>query len=168
MQTQTVDSTEGRDTATPGRGVAAWVLGPLLLVMALTQASDPVGFVDILTDYEVGGRAVAWLLATVLIAGEAIGGVGLLARRTSLRHRGAQAALAVAVLWSVLGVAAFARGLVLPSCGCFGVHLAQPLRWWVLLQDAEFVTLAVLARRRVRAGAPRTSHATPRRTDQDL
>lgn len=133
-----------------GRGVAAWILGPLLLFMALTQASDPAGFVDVLATYQVGGRAVAWVLAVLLVAGEVVGGVGLLTRSAPHRRIGADVALLVALGWSLLGVSALARSLALESCGCFGVHLPQPLRWWVLLQDAEFVALAVFARRRVR------------------
>ena len=130
--------------------MAAWILGPLLLVMAATQASDPAGFVDALVAYEVGGRAVAWPLAVLLVAGELVGGLGLLSRSIEGRRLGGAVALAVAVLWSALGVVAFARGLVLENCGCFGVHLAQPLRWWVLLQDAELLLLAFAARRRAR------------------
>ncbi len=122
-----------------------------MVFMAATQASDPSGFVDVLVTYDVGGRAVA------LVAGEAVGGLGLLSTQIGRRRRGADVALAVALLWSALGVQAFARGLALESCGCFGVHLAQPLRWWVLLQDAEFVALAVLSRRRAR----RTPVPTP-------
>lgn len=61
-----------------------------------------------------------------------------------LRHRrsGSLLALAVAMIWSALAVQAFARGLAVENCGCFGVHLGQSLRWWVLLEDAEFVALA--------------------------
>lgn len=39
------------------------------------------------------------------------------------------------VLPTVLGAQAFARGLAVDNCGCFGVYLGQPLRWWVPLQD---------------------------------
>lgn len=41
----------------------------------------------------------------------------------------------------------------LENCGCFGVHLGQPLRWRVLAQDASFVASAVLARRWTRGPA---------------
>ena len=57
-------------------------------------------------------------------------------------------AVAVAVGWTILGTQAFVRGLAVDNCGCFGVHLAQPLRWWVLLEDAEFVALAWWVRRK--------------------
>jgi hypothetical protein len=51
----------------------------------------------------------------------------------------------VALVWSLLAVQAFARGLRIENCGCFGAYLAQPLRWWVLLEDAYLLALALLA-----------------------
>jgi len=43
---------------------------------------------------------------------------------------------------TALVLQAFARGLALHNCGCFGVHPGQPLPWWGLLEDAEFVARA--------------------------
>lgn len=43
----------------------------------------------------------------------------------------------------MLGLQAFLRGLALENCGCFGVHLAQPLRWWVLLGGLELLLLTI-------------------------
>ena len=114
-------------------------LGGLLLVMAVAQASDLPGFHGVIRSYEVR-RSLAWPLVLVLVGGAAVGGIGL------LRVRGARTsaivALSVAVLWSALAIQAFARGLEVDNCGCFGVHLAQPLRWWILLEDMWFVGLA--------------------------
>jgi hypothetical protein len=62
--------------------------------------------------------------------------------------------VAVAVVWSLLAAQAFARGLAVGNCGCFGVRLGQPLRWWVLVEDAEFVALAVWVRRQVTQRLP--------------
>lgn len=53
-----------------------------------------------------------------------------------------------------LGIQAFARGLALDNCGCFGVYAAQPLRWWVLVEDVEVVALAVWVVRRPAPGRP--------------
>lgn len=115
--------------------------------MALAQASDLSGFHDVIREYEVG-RALAWPLVLVLVAGAAVGGIGLILDR---RPRvSAVVALTVAVLWSALAAQAFARGLALDNCGCFGVHLAQPLRWWILLEDAWFVGLAAWVWHRTR------------------
>jgi Methylamine utilisation protein MauE len=51
----------------------------------------------------------------------------------------------VALVWSTLAVQAFARGLTVENCGCFGAYLSQELRWWVLLEDAYMLLLALLA-----------------------
>lgn len=132
--------------------MARRILGALLLLMAVLQLSDPGGFADVLRTYDFGPVGT---LAVGLIVGELVGGLGLLGP-SQHRRSAATVGLVVASVWSILGAQAFARGLTLPNCGCFGVHLAQPLRWWVLLEDVEFVTLAWFARRtpRVRALAP--------------
>lgn len=125
----------GTDT---GRGPARTVLALLLLAMAAGQAGDPAAFARILDTYRMFPGGSETVAAGLLLAGEVVAGVALL--RAS-RYGGALA-LTVALAWTVLGVQAFARSLRLDNCGCFGVHLAQPLRWWVLVQDAYFVGLA--------------------------
>ncbi len=128
--------------------MARRILAVLLLAMTAGQLSDISGFVDALAVYEVGGRPASWVLAISIVAAEAMSGVGLLRRGGTLRRVAPGVAVVVAVAWTILGVQAFARGLVLDNCGCFGVHLAQPLRWWVLLEDAEFIALAWWVRRK--------------------
>lgn len=98
---------------------------------------------------------VTTLAAWILIATEALAGVALLRRARG----GATLAIAVAVAWTVLGTQAFIRGLPIANCGCFGVHLGQPLRWWVLLEDADFIALAAWVCRDGR-GEPRSSDQT--------
>lgn len=124
--------------------IARIVLGVLLAAMAAGQLSDPGGFVDILRDYRMIPPALVPAFAGALMALEAAAAV-LLFRG---RRAGGSLALTVAVVWSVLAVTAFARGLALTNCGCFGVHLGQSLRWWVLVEDAEFLALAWWVRRR--------------------
>lgn len=136
------------------------VLAGLLVAMAAGQLSNPAAFVDIVASYELGGTAVAATLATALIAGELAAAIGLVSGEPTRRHRAASLALAVAVTWSVLAVQAFARGLALDNCGCFGVHLAQSLRWWILIEDLEFVALAWWVRTRAAAGTPTYSPRT--------
>lgn len=131
--------------------MARRILAVLLLAMAAGQVSDLTGFVDVLETYEVGGRTTAWALAIPLVLAEVLAGVGLLRRVGSIRQLAPSLAVAVAVAWTVLGTQAFARGLTLDNCGCFGVHLAQPLRWWILLEDAEFIALAWWVRRKDRS-----------------
>ncbi|MGH8975586.1 MAG: MauE/DoxX family redox-associated membrane protein, partial [Acidimicrobiia bacterium] len=92
--------------------------------------------------------------ARLLVGLEAVAAVALLRR-----WRGGEVlAVAAAVVWATAGVTAFARGLSLQNCGCFGSHLQQPLRWWILVEDAEFVALAgwvfLQSRRHGRVPAP--------------
>ena len=140
-----------RESTAPAAGsghMARRILAILLLAMAAGQVADLTGFVDVLETYELGGRTTAWVLAIPIVMAEIVGGVGLLRGAGLLRRAAPAVALAVAVAWTVLGTQAFARGLALDNCGCFGVHLAQPLRWWILLEDAEFIALAWWVRRK--------------------
>lgn len=127
------------DTNASGRGIARTLLALLLLSMAAGQASDPGGFARILDTYRVFPGGTENVATGVLIAGEVVAALALL--RTG--RWGGALALSVALAWTLLAAQAFARSLTLPNCGCFGVHLAQPLRWWVLLQDAYFLGLAL-------------------------
>ncbi len=127
---------------------ARTVLAGLLGAMALGQASDLKGFEAALAGYRVVPGAALGPTARLLVGAEALAAVALVRR-----WRGGEVlAVPVAVAWSTAGVEAFLRGLALRNCGCFGSHLAQPLRWWVLVEDAEFLALAgwvlVQARRR--------------------
>lgn len=153
----------GRDSGKVDAPMARRILALLLLAMAAGQLSNVTGFVDVLQTYEVGGRQVAWLLAVSAISAEAFSGVGLLRREGSARRLAPTVAVAVALGWTILGVQAFGRGLVLDNCGCFGVHLAQPLRWWILLEDAELIALAWWVRRRSASGEGRGIVTTARR-----
>jgi hypothetical protein len=132
---------------------ARWLLGALLALMATGQLADPAGFVDILATYRFGGRAVAVPVAIVLIGGELTAAIGLLAGSGTWRRRSSSVAVVVAVAWTVLGVQAFVRGLALDNCGCFGVYAGQSLRWWVLIEDAEFVAGAVWVHHGIRRAA---------------
>ncbi len=127
----------------PGRskGLARVYLGVLLAAMAAGQAISWDVFVDAVSSYRTGPAGV---IAALLLGAEALAAVGLLVNPPNARTRSAAAwlGLAVAVGWSALAVQAFARGLVVPNCGCFGAHLAQSLNWTVLVQDAAFVGLA--------------------------
>ncbi len=119
--------------------------------MAAGQLADPTGFVDILESYRVGGRPGAVVAMVLLIAGEAVGGAGLLFGRSSRRRAAATVALGVALAWTALATQAFLRHLSVDNCGCFGVYLGQSLRWWVLIEDIEFVALALWVRSKARA-----------------
>jgi hypothetical protein len=124
------------------------IYGLLLAAMAAGQLSDPAGFADILATYDVFGGAESWA-AGIIIAAEVVAATGLLGCRVA--PRGGRIAggvgIAVAVFWATMAVQAFARGLEVPNCGCFGVHLGQRLRWWVLLEDVYMLVLAWYAAR---------------------
>ena len=145
--------------ARPRRSIAVLIFAPLLLAMAAGQLSDVRGFERILGEYRVLGSAVSALAVAVPAAEVLVGLALLLHRRLPYRLRivAAVGGLAVALFWSGLAVQAFARGLTLENCGCFGVHLGQELRWWILLEDAEFLLLAALSARAaaVRPSSPR-------------
>jgi hypothetical protein len=121
--------------------------------MAAGQVSDVGGFARILDGYRAFPGTAPAIVAWALILAEAGAGVAL------LRHARLGASLAIAVTLSrtVLGLVAFTRGLPLASCGCFGVHLGQQLRWWVLAEDADFVALAVWVRRAERRAGPESA-----------
>lgn len=134
--------------------VARRILAGLLVAMAAGQAVSFPTFVDALETYEFAPDALVPAVAVALVGAEALAGFGLWRRHTT-----AAAALAVAVtiVWSILAVQAFARGLVVPNCGCFGRYLRQELRWWVLVEDAEFFLLALW----VSWSARRGGHPSP-------
>lgn len=135
--------------------VARVVLAVVLLAMATGQLADLSGFVEALRGYDIGAAPLAGVVAVGLVVGEVAGGGLLLGSRTSPPASGAVVALAVVMAWSALTLSAFVRGEALQNCGCFGVYLAQPLRWWSLLEDAGFIALGawvLLGRRR---SAPR-------------
>lgn len=133
----------------PRRSIAILIFAPLLLAMAAGQLADVETFRLILEDYRVLGGAERGL-ALAVPSVEALVGTTLLARRR-LPAAGVRAAavggLVVTVFWTALASQAFARGLVLDNCGCFGAYLGQSLRWWILVEDAEFLLLAALSAR---------------------
>ena len=125
------------------------LLAVLLMAMAAGQLSDVGAFTRILGTYRVLPGDVPTFAAWTFIATEALAGVALLRRA----RYGANLAAVVALVWTVLATQAFVRGLPIDNCGCFGVHLGQELRWWVLVEDAEFLALAAWVRRGARRGS---------------
>jgi hypothetical protein len=146
--------------------LAPLLYGLLLVGMATGQLVSFDAFRRALGRYDVFGDA-AWPAVVVLIV-ELAAALGLLASvsvpRLIARAAGI-AGLGVAGFWSVLAAQAFARGLELDNCGCFGAYLAQPLRWWVLVEDAYMLVVAWYAG--AAAGLPIPTPALrPRRTQE--
>ncbi|WP_405929755.1 hypothetical protein OG554_35205 [Streptomyces griseus] len=138
------------------------VLGLLLAAMALGQAASFDAMPAILTAYGLTSGAASTVLAVALISIEAVTAVWFLARPRSRATTPVWLYTAVAVVWAVLASQAFARGLVLDNCGCFGTYLPQPLRWYVLVEDALMLLYAGLLWRGLHRARPTSPPATAR------
>jgi hypothetical protein len=119
----------------------------LFAAMATGQLLGISGFADALETYGVGGGRGTWALVGAIIALE-IGAIVFLLG-TTRRRLGAVLTLAAMTAWTTLALQAFARGLVIPNCGCFGTFFSQELRWWVLAEDAYLLVLAAIMYRRM-------------------
>ena len=123
--------------------LAPLVYGVLLAGMAAGQLASFSAFRRALGGYDLLGNAAS--TAVVVVVFELAAALGLLASASvprSIGRAAGLAGLAVAGFWSFLAAQAFARGVELDNCGCFGAYLAQPLRWWVLVEDAYMLVLA--------------------------
>ena len=109
--------------------------------MAGGQLRDLSGFRAVQHGYKLGSLTSS-VLAGAFPVIELLGGMCLLVRRGV--RVGSVAALGAAATWAGLAVSSYARCLVVRNGDCFGLHLAQPLRWWVLVEDAWLVWLSAL------------------------
>ncbi|MFE3496634.1 MauE/DoxX family redox-associated membrane protein [Streptomyces sp. NPDC059175] len=133
------------------------VLGTVYTAMAIGQFASFEHMPRILSAYGLSAADAATALAAALIAGELVCGVWFLARPRSKALAPVWVYMAVSVVWTVLAVQAYARGLVVDNCGCFGIYLTQRLSWFVLLQDAAtllYASLLVRSARRAPAPSP--------------
>ncbi|WP_028812526.1 MauE/DoxX family redox-associated membrane protein [Streptomyces flavidovirens] len=112
------------------------VLGAVYSAMAIAQLASLPHMSGILSAYGLVTGAAATALALALIAGELVSGIWFLARPRSKALAPVCVYTGVSVAWTVLAVQAYARGLTVDNCGCFGIYLTQRLSWFVLLQDA--------------------------------
>jgi hypothetical protein len=147
--------------------LAPLLYGLLLVGMAAGQLASFSALRRVLGEYDLFGNAAS--TAVVVVAVELAGSLGLLASASvprSIGRAAGLAGLAVACFWSVLAAQAFARGLELDNCGCFGAYLAQPLRWWVLVEDAYMLVLAWYAA--AAAGLPIPTPALRLRRTQEV
>ncbi|WP_267241652.1 MauE/DoxX family redox-associated membrane protein [Streptomyces sp. PR69] len=144
------------------------VLGALYAAMAAGQLASVREMPGILAAYGLVHGAAATALAAGLIAGELVCAAWFLGRPRSRASAPVWVFTGVALVWALLAAQAFARGLTVANCGCFGVYLTQRLSWFVLVQDALLLCYAGLllygTRRRpaprAAAGAP-GHHAPP-------
>lgn len=137
------------------------ILGVVYVAMAVGQLASWASMPGILGAYDAVPAPALPVLAGGLVVAELVCGVWFAARPRSSALAPVWVYTAVSLVWAGLGVQAYARGLVVANCGCFGVYLAQRLSWFVLAQDALLLVYAGLlirgglaARRRGVADAP--------------
>ncbi|MDI3406230.1 MauE/DoxX family redox-associated membrane protein [Streptomyces cavernicola] len=129
------------------------VLGTVCTAMAVGQVASVTDMPAVLGAYGLVHGAPAGVLAALLIAGELVCGAWFLARPRSTAIVPVWVYAAVSLMWSGLAVQAYARGLTVDNCGCFGNYLTQQLSWPVLVQDALALLYAVLLLRTARRTA---------------
>ncbi|MBT2366117.1 hypothetical protein J7E88_12560 [Streptomyces sp. ISL-10] len=131
------------------------VLGTVYTAMALGQLASFEHMPRILAAYGLPADGAATVLAAALIAGELVCGIWFLGRPRSKALAPVWVYAGVSLVWSLLAVQAYARGLGVDNCGCFGIYLTQRLSWFVLFQDAlTLLYAAVLIHSARRAPAP--------------
>jgi hypothetical protein len=143
------------------------VLGTLFVGMAAGQALSWPHMPEILAAYQVPGLANHGFVAG-LTAAHLVCGLWLLARPRSSSLAPVWLYLAVALLWTGLGLQGVLRGLEVDNCGCFGLYLTQRLSWFVLAQDGLLLLygyLMVRSARRARGGATAPAPARSPRTE---
>ncbi|MCZ4102845.1 MauE/DoxX family redox-associated membrane protein [Streptomyces sp. H39-C1] len=146
------------------------VLGTVYTAMALGQLVSFGRMPSILAAYGLVDGVAATALAVTLIAGELVCGIWFLAHPRSTARTPVWIYAAVSVMWAALAVQAYARGLTVANCGCFGVRLSQPLSWIVLVQEALtllYATVLLRAARRARADTPQARTRTGVAHDDD-
>jgi hypothetical protein len=122
-----------------------WLLGALLLAQGAGKLLDVRGYLAALGRFHmIPTRALA-AVGIAWMASELLAGAGLLVAGLAPHvPRGLALAAAVAAFvgalgYAVLTVGARLRGVWVPNCTCFGIHLPQPLSISVLLQDALMI-----------------------------
>jgi len=138
------------------------ILGAVYTAMAVGQLVSWRRMPQILGTYDVLPAAVLPWLAGGLVAGELVCGVWFLARPRSHALAPVWVYTAVSLVWAVLGVQGYLRGLSIDNCGCFGLYLTQRSSWFVLLQDALLLVYAAVL---IRSGLRARRAATPARTE---
>jgi uncharacterized membrane protein YphA (DoxX/SURF4 family) len=127
-------------------------LGVLILGTGVGKALDLTGFVRVVETYSLLPSAFLYPVAVAATASELVLGMWLLSGWRLAPA--ALAAIAVNLGYAVLLTVTLTRGLDLKNCGCFGIFLARPLRWFSPLEDLVFAGLSWLLYRRASGLAP--------------
>jgi len=126
------------------------VIGLLLAVTAVGKGLDLPGFAKVVGTFQVFPEYL-WLPAAVLVtATEALLSVALLTER-GLR-KAALGSLLLHLGFTAWASVALLRGLAIPNCGCFGVFLARPLTWSIVVEDSVLALLSLVLYGLSRAG----------------
>lgn len=124
----------------------------LLLITGGAKLLDIHGFVGIVDSYAMLPDALTPPSAFALAVWEIILGLWLLSRWKC--RAAAVALIALHMLYLLWLLAALARGLSLPNCGCFGVYWPRPLTWQSPLEDLALLLLAIVLWRIGRPSTP--------------
>lgn len=126
------------------------MLGALLVLEGAGKLLAPSGYFAALGRFGVVTGGAAMVTGAIWMALELAAGAMLLVAGLANRppRRLALAAAVVALVlqlaYATLSTQAYARGLAVDNCTCFGVYLAQRLSWFVLVQDAYMIVFAAL------------------------
>lgn len=123
--------------------ILAMVIGAILILMAVAQFANMVGFSQIIASYNILPQ-YARLWAVVFMVGEFLAGIGLIAGSGSPYLFSSSAGLAFAVLagWFLFGLMALSGNIVVPNTGFFGAFIPQGLS---VFTEVEILILALIA-----------------------
>ena len=125
------------------QGVLRFGLGGLILATGLGKALDVAGFNGVLQTYRLGlGSGLLWAIGLAVTIFELVLGLWILGGRKLARAM--KFAVALNLGYFVLMTSSLWRGLDLQNCGCYGVYLAQPLRWYSPVEDLVLVVLSLV------------------------
>lgn len=137
--------TVGASAGTRKQRWATTVLGVVLLAEGLGKLLAPAGYFAALARFGPFDTTAAATVGSLWMALEICAGAALLVGGLSdhpprsIALLGAITALVLQLGYATLSTQAYARGLDIRNCTCFGVYLAQRLSWFVLLQDAYMI-----------------------------
>jgi uncharacterized membrane protein YphA (DoxX/SURF4 family) len=117
-------------------------LGVIVLGAGVGKALDLSGFIGVIKTYELALPDWALLISGTTVTLFELGLGAWILSGWRLRF----AALLSAVMnfgYLVLLTSALWRGLELQNCGCYGVFLARPLRWYTPLEDLSLIAVSV-------------------------
>ena len=135
----------------PGTRRSRWVttlLGFLFFAQGLGKLLNPFGYVAALSPFDALPSAAIWPVGIAWLSAELLAGMGLIVAGLASHpprlpsKTAAVLGLVITLAYAIMTTQAFARGLEITNCTCFGVYLAQRLSWFVLLQDAYMILYA--------------------------